>query len=120
MKYNKLVRGKIPEIIAKSGKTVSYRILSEEEYKNALEEKLDEEVIEFHESKSVEEIADILEVVNALIKANGYHRITVFKERMKKRMSKGGFGKRAFLEAVEGNEEVLLTETQEECEGATE
>lgn len=121
MKYSKLIRDRIPEIIAKTGKTVSYRILNEEEFKNALEEKLDEEVIEFHESKSAEEIADILEVVNAIIKANGYHRITVFKERMKKKIFKGGFRRRAFLEAVEGDdEEAQLIESQEECEKAAE
>lgn len=118
MKYNKLVRDKIPEIIAGSGKAVTYRILSEEEYKFALEEKLDEEVIEFHESKSVEEIADIIEVLNAIIKANGCRWIAVIKESIKKKFAKGGFKRRAFLEDVKGEEKAddktdkVLVDTQ--------
>ena len=104
MKYNKLVRDDIPEMIAQEGKTVSYHILDEEEYKRALEEKLDEEVIEYHESKSVEEIADIVEVLNAIIKANGYNRLKVFITRMKKKVLKGGFERRVFLEEVKGDD----------------
>jgi predicted house-cleaning noncanonical NTP pyrophosphatase (MazG superfamily) len=104
MKHNKLVRDNVPEIIAKEGKAVTYRILDDEEYKVALEEKLDEEVIEYHDSKSVEEIADIVEVLNAIIKANGHSRFEVFVARMKKKMHKGGFKRRAFLEEVKEEE----------------
>ena len=114
MKYNKLVRDNVPEIIAKSGNTVSYRILNEEDYKVALEEKLDEEVIEYHESKSVEEIADIVEVLNAILKANGHNRLKVFKARIKKKVAKGKFKRRAFLEEVKENdkEDKVLADSQ--------
>lgn len=114
MKYNKLVRDDIPEIIAQEGKSVSYRILNEDEYKVALEEKLDEEVIEYYDSKSVEEIADIVEVLNAIIKANGHSRLEVFITRMKKKMVNGGFERRVFLEEVKENdkETVVLDEAQ--------
>lgn len=98
MMYNKLVRDKIPEIIAASGQSVSYRILVGEGYKKALEDKLDEEVIEYHESRSVEELADIVEVLHALIKANGQNRLKVFIARVKKKLRKGGLGRRVFLE----------------------
>ena len=64
--YNKLVRDKIPKIIEDSGKSATIRILSDSEYVNALETKLDEEVGEYHRDKSVEELADILEVIYAL------------------------------------------------------
>lgn len=104
MKYNKLVRNEIPEIIAQEGKTVSYRILNEEEYKVALEEKLDEEVIEYHDSKSVEEIADIEEVLNEIIRANGHNRFEVFIARMRKKILKGGFTRRVFLEEVKDDD----------------
>ena len=64
-RFDKLVRDKIPQIIEASGKTPITRILDREEYMTCLETKLDEEVCEFHESKAMEELADILEVVYA-------------------------------------------------------
>ena len=100
MKYNKLVRDKIPEIISESGKSVAYRKLNEEEYKVALELKLDEEVLEFHENPSIAEIADIAEVLYALIEAYGYRVIDVIKYRAAKREEKGSFDERIFLEEV--------------------
>ena len=114
MKYNKLVRDKIAEDIAKTGKTISYRVLTDEEYKTALEEKLDEEVIEFHESKSIEELADIIEVLNATIKANGYNRFKVFIARIKKKLSKGGFNKRVYLENVKEDDGIVVFTSDEE------
>ena len=42
--YNKLVRDNIPEIIEASGKTCEMEILSDEEYLQMLDKKLDEEV----------------------------------------------------------------------------
>jgi predicted house-cleaning noncanonical NTP pyrophosphatase (MazG superfamily) len=65
-RYNKLVRDKVPEIIKKSGKTCKTRQLSDREYRHCLNEKLREEVDEFLESPCIEEIADIIEVLEAL------------------------------------------------------
>ena len=66
--YNKLVRDRIPEIIAKNGQIAEVNVLSNEEYLLHLEMKLDEEVGEYHRDKNLEELADILEVVFALAK----------------------------------------------------
>lgn len=66
MKYNKLVRDKIPEIIKKSGKTPKVHIASEEEYEQKLKEKLQEELEEYLQSNNKEELADLLEVIYAL------------------------------------------------------
>ena len=101
MKYNKLVRDRIPEIIAESGKKVTFRILNDEEYKIELEKKLDEEVAEFHESKSLEEIVDILEVLDALILAHGFNRVSVVLKKKEKREERGGFYKKILLSEVE-------------------
>lgn len=69
--YNKLVRDNIPNIIKSKGETPVTRILSEDEYKNELEKKLYEEykeVIEASGSDRIEELADMLEIINALAK----------------------------------------------------
>ena len=57
-KYNKLVRDRIPEIIAADGKRCTVETLSDEEYLLLLDHKLDEELAEYQESKSLEELAD--------------------------------------------------------------
>ena len=65
-KYHKLVRDRIPEIIMQSGKRPVYSILSEEAYLAKLDEKLNEELAEYQERKSMEELADLLEVIRAV------------------------------------------------------
>ena len=70
--HNKLVRDRIPEIIEKSGKTAYYRILNNEEYIEELDRKLNEECAEYKEDKSIEELADMLEVIYAIAQARGY------------------------------------------------
>ena len=95
--YNKLVRDKIPEIMESKGEKPNIHILSDEEYINALERKLDEEVGEYHRDKNAEELADILEVVFALGDAIGCSREELMEIYQKKRESRGGFEKRYFL-----------------------
>ena len=92
----KLVRDKIPEIIEAGGATPLTRILETEEYLACLEAKLDEEVQEFHESKSPEELADILEVVYALAEAQGCSRQQLLAVYEKKNAARGGFAKRIY------------------------
>lgn len=95
--YNKLVRDKIPEIIRSNGETPDFRILSDEEYLLALEQKLDEEVSEYHRDKNAEELADILEVVFALADAIGCSREELMEIYRKKHDARGGFEKRYYL-----------------------
>lgn len=61
--YNKLVRDRIPEIIKSQGKTCEIEILDDEAYLKALEDKLLEEVNEYRENPSIEELADIYTVL---------------------------------------------------------
>lgn len=104
MKHNKLVRDFIPEIIEKNGGTAITRTLTDEEFKIYLEKKLDEEVAEFHESKSIEELADILEVLCALIHVYGSE--SVYITHLVKRVERGGFDKKILLiEATDKQEE---------------
>lgn len=98
--HNKLVRDRIPEIIEKSGKTAVFRTLSDEEYLKMLDQKLTEELDEYLSDKSMEEIADLLEVVCAVVKARGSSMEEVEKIRLSKREKRGGFEERIFLEYV--------------------
>lgn len=99
--YNKLVRDKIPEIIEKDGKRCKTRILTNEEYVASLEAKLDEEVAEYQADKNLEEMADILEVLQAICIARGYSLEELEALRAKKSDERGGFVEKIFLEYVE-------------------
>ena len=69
--YHKLVHDRIPEIIEADGKTCVCETLSDEDYLYLLDQKLNEELAEYQESKSLEELADLLEVMQAVGKARG-------------------------------------------------
>lgn len=99
--YNKLVRDKIPEIIKSSGKKAYYHILTEEEYLLELDKKLNEECAEYQSDKSLEELADMLEVMYAVAEARGYSIAELERVRIEKAERRGGFGGRIFLERVD-------------------
>lgn len=99
--YNKLVRDKIPQIIEKSGKTPVIETLSQAEYVEALDLKLQEEVGEYVESKSVEELADIEEVISAILKVRKVSKKEFEKIRIQKVKERGAFKKRLKLLSVE-------------------
>ncbi len=94
----KLIRDKIPELIRASGETPVLRTLENEEYTVCLEEKLDEEVGEFHKDRNLEELADILEVVYALCENLGHSKAELTQVYEKKHAARGGFEQRFFLE----------------------
>lgn len=97
MDYNKLVRDSIPEIIAAQGEKPIIRVMDDKEYIISLEKKLDEEVAEYHESKEIEELADVMEVIYALCEAKGHSVDELIKVYEKKHIERGGFSKRIFL-----------------------
>ncbi|MDD2972756.1 MAG: nucleoside triphosphate pyrophosphohydrolase [Lachnospiraceae bacterium] len=99
--HNKLVRDKIPEIIEKDGKNCVTHILSDEEYINALETKLNEEVAEYQADKNLEEMADVLEVLQAICVAKGYSLDELEDMRKRKANERGSFRDKIFLEYVD-------------------
>ena len=100
IKYNKLVRDRIPEIIESSGKKCSTEILSPEEYLCMLDAKLDEELAEYHKDQNIEELADLLEVIHAAAIARGYTLEDLEQIRAEKAARRGGFEKRILLKEV--------------------
>lgn len=99
--YMKLIRDRIQEIIEANGQTAHIRVLSEEEYVAALEKKLIEEVGEYLEGKELSELADVLEVVQALAENVGVSFDELLAMKAEKQRTNGAFQKRLFLECVE-------------------
>lgn len=102
--YNKLVRDKIPEVIQASGGHPVTRILDDREFYRELLSKLKEEVNEFLESEEPEEIADIYEVLDAIICFRGVRAEEIRTLQNQKRLDRGGFNQRIFLNGVEEKE----------------
>ena len=104
MTYNKLIRDKIPEMIEQNGGKAVIRQLSHEEFVRFLEMKLDEEVGEYHRDKTVEELADILEVVYALASLHSCSKEELLAVYENKHEKRGGFERRLLLiESERGN-----------------
>ena len=98
--YNKLVRDRIPEIIHKSGVECQTITLSEIEYQQALRNKLIEEAQEAataNKADLVTELADLLEVVDALLKSYNISHYKVRLEQDNKRATKGDFENKIML-----------------------
>ena len=98
--YNKLVRDRIPEIIRASGKKCTVEVLENTAYINMLDAKLQEELNEYQQSKSLEELADLLEVMGAVVRARGYTWDDLTRVRKEKREKRGGFDQRILLKDV--------------------
>ncbi len=99
-KYNKLVRDKIPAIIAASGKECVFKTLPDDKYIEMLDAKLLEECNEYLESKSLEELADILEVIRTISVTRGYSLEQLEQVRKEKAESRGGFEDKILLTSV--------------------
>ena len=99
--YRKIVRDRIPEIIETAGKTARCEYVCKEEAVDGLEAKLSEELSEYLESHSIEEMADLLEAMHGIL----YHKGITWDElehvRQEKRAQRGGFEKGILLLEVE-------------------
>lgn len=99
--YNKLVRDKIPQRLDKKVKAYKTREINGEEYIRELNNKLQEEVKEYLESGTTEELADIEEVLRAILDSKGISLADFEKVRQEKENDRGAFKQRIFLEYVE-------------------
>ena len=101
IELRKLVRDKVPEILESEGVKVTSHKADHDEFETELLEKLREEVIEFKNAKSVDELVDLLETLDAVIAFYEWKQedITIYK--MQKRNEKGGYSKQIILDKTE-------------------
>ena len=96
--YNKLVRDNIPEIMVQNGASPVTRILNDDEYLEELNRKLQEEVLEYLNSGDIEELADIEEVLLAILEIKNISKDMFENIRTQKVLKRGSFKKKIFLE----------------------
>jgi len=100
--HNKLVRDKILKKLKKAGASFSYSIIDnsaegDKEFLKRLFAKLDEEILEFKNEPTIEELADIMEVVDALGKFYCIRMEDIMKVKKAKKEDRGGFSNRIIL-----------------------
>ena len=102
--YNKLVRDLIPERIAQSGRSSCVSVLDDPAFADALRLKLLEEAHELFHADSrdqiVNESADLLELMDAILMRHGISWDEVFSRRAVKREQSGAFEKQLMLHAT--------------------
>lgn len=98
--YNKLVRDNIPEIIKNQGETPCFSVLDDKNFNKQLRKKLKEEVYEYLMSEEIEELADIIEVIEALANHKGSSLEKVLEIKENKAKKNGKFEKKLFLSKV--------------------
>jgi predicted house-cleaning noncanonical NTP pyrophosphatase (MazG superfamily) len=100
-KFPKLIRDRIPEILAAKGKAAKTRILTDDEYLKFLLKKMVEESIELSQSSGRDgmrdELADILELIDAIVKFKGWKKRDIIAVQKGKRKKNGGFEKKILL-----------------------
>ena len=99
--YDKLVRDRIPEVVREDGETPVVHEAGGEEYRDRLAAKLVEEAEEYAESRSAEELADVVEVLDAIQTATGVEDGELSRLRAEKASERGRFEDGVVLERVE-------------------
>ncbi|OHA79031.1 MAG: hypothetical protein A2V96_01895 [Candidatus Yonathbacteria bacterium RBG_16_43_6] len=98
MEYHKLVRDNIPDIIKAKGEVAVTHVANDTEYAQKLREKLEEEVAEYLHDESISEIADILEVIDAIAEYKGFEYKEIVAVKQEKAEKRGRFAKRIILD----------------------
>lgn len=101
MEYHKLVRDKIPEIIKGKGSKAVTHIADDLEYEASLIKKIQEEVIEFVATPNIEELADIMEAIEAFLKLKNIPNGEMERVKQEKKNKRGGFEKRIILDSAD-------------------
>lgn len=105
--HNKLVRDRIPDIVRQAHHNCEFVTLSPSQYIEALRQKLIEEATEAatacSDDELIEELADLYEVIDALLKTTEIQKQTVLNTQAQRRQTRGGF---------EGKIQLVWTEAQ--------
>lgn len=101
VKYNKLIRDKIPEIVMADGWTPKTKILNSQDFLIELKKKILEEAKELNQGKThdnlIEELADIQEIIDTILVEKEVKSSEFRKIQIRKRIKRGGFKKKLFL-----------------------
>jgi len=104
-RYDKLIRDRIPEIMDDAGVSYEIETLDDEAFERALRAKLVEEAgeaaVAAGQGDLAKELADLLEVVRALMKATGLDPENVETLRERRRIERGGFARRLWLRCTD-------------------
>lgn len=103
--YNKLVRDRTVERCKNAGSRTYWSVLNDQEFIDQLGLKCVEEALEVQEARTkeerIEELADLLEVVNAYCDLYGISLHDIQAVQAQKKLERGGFEKRIFVTKVE-------------------
>jgi predicted house-cleaning noncanonical NTP pyrophosphatase (MazG superfamily) len=99
--YDKLVRDRTPEVVRENGETPVVHEVDGEEYRDRLAAKLLEEAQEYAASREVAELADVLEVVDAIRETADVEDGEIARLQAEKAAERGGFDEGVVLERVE-------------------
>jgi len=97
----KAVRDRIPEIMQSSGKECAVKELSDPEFLVELENKLEEEVGEYLESKDLQELINLIEVIHRIAELRGFSKEALESLRSKKKQERGGFENNLLLDITD-------------------
>lgn len=100
IKYDKLIRDRIPEIIEAAGCKAVVETLDEDSFQKYLNMKLREEMEEYLKEGSIEELADLVEVIYAILDSKGVSLEEFERIRAAKADERGAFKKRLLLKEV--------------------
>ena len=102
---NKLVRDNIIELIKRDGHTPTFRELKQDEYLKELLVKLVEEASEVadatDDAERIVELADVLEVIDAIKIAYSIDSGDLTRAQNRKRTERGGYSKKIYLETID-------------------
>jgi predicted house-cleaning noncanonical NTP pyrophosphatase (MazG superfamily) len=113
--YRKLVRDQIPMIIRQAGGLARVRRIPRSEAKEMLAQKLIEEAFEVRNASGqdvAEELADVLDVVDAIRDYAGVSQAELAELREKKRSNRGGFEDLVYLQETSIRPMKIGTETR--------